>query len=141
MPQPSVCGYRAQMNSSPNFQGRILRYGYRSDDATDEMVETRARELALIDGRAADRTTDQDRALARDELAGRCVPETSLAFSDAVGELSADPSQPRGLRGTQTPMRNDPEDQETAERLVLEGVDEAAHEQMLAARRPRPDEL
>ncbi len=37
-------------------------------------------------------------------------------------------------------MRNEPEDQEVMERLALEGVEEAQHDQMLAARRRERDE-
>lgn len=130
------------MNSSPNTTGRILSHGDRADAATDETVEQRARELALINGRTPQNVTEEDRAAARDELAGRNLREGTLAADDdALGEHSSDPTQPRSMSGTQRPMHNDPDDQETAERLVLEGVDEAAHEQMLAARResrPQP---
>lgn len=106
----------------------------------ENMVETRARELALIAGRSPDRATDGDRAQARAELAGRGGPEPTLADADSVGGLSRDPAEPRSLPGAQTPMRNDAEDQEDAERLVLGGVEEAVHDQMLAARRRRRDE-
>lgn len=124
------------MNSSPNTTGRILRHGDRADEATDETVEQRARELALINGRSPQTVTEEDRAAARDELAGRRSRKGTLADDDAaIGELSPDPTQARSMSGAQTPTHNDPDDQETAERLVLEGVDEAAHEQMLAARR------
>lgn len=106
----------------------------------EEDVETRARELALIDGRPASRVTDEDRALAREELAGRHLPETTLEDAESVGGLSRAPDEPRSLPGAQTPMRNEPEDQETAERLVLDGVEQAAHEQMLADRRRHRDQ-
>lgn len=127
-------------HTSPNSTGRIMRHGSRADDATDEAVENRARELALIDGRSPHRLTQEDLALARDELAGRRLPETTLEDARAIGGMSHDPADPRGIAGQQTPMRNEPEDQETAERLALEGVEEAAHEQMLADRRRNRDE-
>lgn len=106
----------------------------------EDTVENRARELALIDGRSPDRVTEEDRALAREELAGRHLPETTLEDAPVVGGMSSNPAEPRSLAGGQTPMCNELEDQETAERLVLEGVEEAAHEQMLADRRQHRDE-
>jgi hypothetical protein len=56
-----------------------------------------------------------------------------------VDSLSRDPSDPPANRGKQIPDQEEPDDDETAqsERLVEEGVDEAEHDQMLAARRKR----
>lgn len=121
--------------SSPNPSGRILRHGERSDEITSEAIATRARELALIDGRPPSRVTDEDRRLALAELQGHTLPATTLEDNVAAGLLSRDPSDPAAIPGAQAPMQNEPEDQEVAERLVLEGVEEAQHDQMLAARR------
>jgi hypothetical protein len=106
----------------------------------EDIVESRASELAVIAGRPSDRVTGDDRKQARAELDGLAVPEPTLADADSVGGLSRDPAEPRSLAGAQTPMRNEPDDQEIAEKLALGGVEEAVHEQMLAARRQRRDE-
>jgi hypothetical protein len=114
---------------------RILRHGRRADEITAEAIEARAVELALIDGQPSRDVTDLDREQALAELRGQTLPEGS--FDDAEGRavISRDPSEPRSITGAQTPMRNEPEEQELEERLVLEGVEEAQHEQMLADRR------
>jgi len=53
--------------------------------------------------------------------------------------LSRDPSDPAVSRGEQAPNVEEPDDdeQEAPERLTAEGVEEAGHDQMLAARRKR----
>jgi hypothetical protein len=67
--------------------------------------------------------------------------EVAVPGEDAamVDSLSRDPSDPPPNRGEQIPDQEEPDDDEEAqsERLVEEGVDEAEHDQMLAARRKR----
>lgn len=116
---------------------RILRHGKRADEITDEAIEIRAKELALIDGRPARDVSDADRERALAELRGQHLPETSVDDGEGVAGLSHDPSDPLAVPGERTPIYNEPEDQEMQERLVLEGVEEAQHDQMLADRRRR----
>lgn len=123
--------------TSIDHAARILRHGQRADEITDEAIDTRARELALIDGRSPREINDADRARALAELRGETLPETSIDNGDEFSGMSRDPSEPRSISGERTPIRNEPEDQEVQERLVLEGVEEAQHDQMLAARRRR----
>ncbi len=125
------------MKTQPSPSGRILRHGVRSDEVTAEAIETRARELALIDGRRSGDVNDEDRRRGRAELRGDHLPETSLEDEEGAGRLSRDPSDPAVVDGLRKPLQNDPEDQEIQERLVLEGVEEAQHDQMLADRRRR----
>jgi hypothetical protein len=63
-------------------------------------------------------------------------PGEDAVMSDS---LSRDPSEPAVSRGEQVPNVEEPDDDEQAapERLVSEGVEEAGHDQMLAARRKR----
>ncbi|HWA11428.1 MAG TPA: hypothetical protein VG838_18455 [Opitutaceae bacterium] len=96
-------------------------------------VAARASEIAEIENHA--RPTVTDRRRARGELAGRTVPPTSEVESRRTRTVSRDPSEPPGDRGQQKPEMPAPDEQMAAERLVLEGVEEAEHEQMLAARR------
>lgn len=116
---------------------RILRHGKRADEITEEAIEVRARELVLIDGRSPREIGDADRARALAELRGETLPETSLDNGESVAGLSRDPAEPLSIPGERTPDHNVPEDQEVQERLVLEGVEEAQHDQMLAASRRR----
>ncbi len=123
--------------SAIDHSARILRHGLRADEITDEAIAIRARELALIDGRPGRDITDEDRQRALAELRGRTLPDTSLANGEGSAGLSHDPSDPLAVPGARTPDHNEPEDQEVQERLVLEGVGEAQHDQMLADRRRR----
>lgn len=91
----------------------------------------------MIDGRSPREINDEDRRRALAELRGDTLPETSFDDGESSAGLSRDPSEPRSIPGARKPILNEPEDQETQERLVLEGVEEAQHDQMLAARRRR----
>lgn len=124
-------------HTSIDQSARILRHGKRADEITDEAIDVRARELALIDGRSPREATDEDRRRALAELRGDLLPETSFDNGEADAGLSRDPAEPRSIAGERKPILNEPEDQEMQERLVLEGVEEAQHDQMLAARRRR----
>lgn len=124
-------------HTSIDHSTRILRHGKRADEITDEAIALRARELAMIDGRSPRDITDEDRSRALAELRGELLPETSFDDGEAGAGLSRDPSEPRSISGRRKPTLNEPEDQEVQERLVLEGVEEAQHDQMLAARRRR----
>ena len=120
-----------------DHSARILRHGRRADEITDEAIALRARELAIIDGRSPRDITDEDRQRALAELRGELLPETSFDDGEGGAGLSRDPSEPLSIAGERKPTLNEPEDQEVEERLVLEGVEEAQHDQMLAARRRR----
>lgn len=120
--------------------GRILRHGRRADEVTAKAIDVRARELAVIDGRSASTATDDDRRRGREELLGHHFPETTPGEDESADRVTRDPAEPAVNAGRQTPMRNEPEEQEVMERLALEGVEEAQHDQMLAARRHERDE-
>jgi len=115
--------------------GRILRHGHRADQITEEAIDQRARELGQIAGRPPDTITDGDRRRARAELRGEALPETTLTDSEGTLALTRDPSEPPSNTGMHVPQQDEPDNQEVAERLVLEGVEEALHDQMLAASR------
>jgi hypothetical protein len=127
------------MKNQPDQIGRILRHGKSASEITDEAIAIRARELAIIDGRSANDVTEEDLERSQAELRGQHLPETTLEDAVASGGLTRDPSEPVSITGSQAPEQNEPEDQEIMERLVLEGVEEAQHDQMLAARQRRND--
>lgn len=95
-------------------------------------VEQRARELATIADRAT--VTDEDRRQARAQFQDRDLPETVNEDADSTQSLSRDPSDPLADRGHQVPEYGMADEKADLERLALEGVEEAQHEQMLQAR-------
>jgi hypothetical protein len=123
------------MNINEPTSGRILIHGRGAGSAGTRDIEHRARELADIAGRSGSDPTDEDLARAEAELLGKALPDTNSEDEDAQGAISRDPSEPISISGHEVPLREGPDEQKAVERLALEGVDEAQHEQMLAARR------
>jgi len=122
------------MNSHEKNFGKTLIHGDEAGEITPAMIDQRAQEIALIDGR--DQATDEDQLLARKELQGSDLPETMAEDTPTIAAaLNRDPSEPISVPGHQTPNYNEADDDDTTERLAIEGVEEAQHDQMLAARR------
>jgi hypothetical protein len=96
-------------------------------------LQKRAEEIALIAGHAEPTTVDYDQA--RRELAGEAIPATSDVETRRRRTVPRDPSEPPGDAGEENPNQDPADEQMAAERLVLDGVEEAQHEQMLADRR------
>lgn len=112
----------------------MLLHGEAAGEITRSMIELRAQEIALIEGR--DTPTDEDRHLARQELQGGDLPDTTADDSPAIARsLNRDPSEPISVPGHQAPTFNEADDDNVSERLAIEGIEEAQHDQMLAARR------
>lgn len=104
---------------------------------TPEMVEERARELALIAGREPNRVTGSDRIQAKKELLG---DNSGDAAVDDPGIAPSGMGAPPTSTGRQTPRRL-PTDDEIETRTVQEGVDAAEHDEMLqAAKSPTKNE-
>jgi len=116
-------------------QTKILLRGNGTGDLTQDDVEKRAREIAVIRGRDPEALSEDDRAEAWAELNGELLPGTSSTDKNAAGGLSRDPSEPLSDPGHEV-VTAEPEEDETdaRERLANEGVEEAQHDQMLAAR-------
>jgi hypothetical protein len=95
-------------------------------------IERRARELARIAGH---RVNDEDRALARAEFQDRTLPAAVNEDEDSMQSMSRDPSEPISDRGRQTPDYIEVDEKTDLEKITLEGVEEAQHDQMVAARR------
>lgn len=97
------------------------------------MVETRARELALIAGRQVNRITASDRIQAKKELLG---DDSADAAVDDTGIVPGGMGAPPASTGKRTKPQL-PTDDETEIQTVQEGVDEAEHDEMLQAARTR----
>lgn len=116
-------------------QGKILIHDRGAGSITPGDIERRARELASIDGRAVAGVDDRERA-AR-ELRGETIQPASDDAVESTKSLSRDPSDPLSDRGLQRPNYEGSDEEKVSERMVAEGVEEAQHDQMLAARRQR----
>ena len=117
--------------------GKITVHGNGLGVPSPEMVEKRAREIAMIDERNADEFTETDWAHAKDELTGVDSAHAPEA-DDAVGDEMSERDDIPGSSGHQVPNNGFDGDENVGEELVTGGIEEAAHDQMVEARR---DEL
>lgn len=115
--------------------GRILLRGKGTGGLSRADIERRVRELADIDGRSGADITDDDLARANADLLGLRLPPTNVEEAEAHRGLSRDPSEPVSDSGQEIRTHEGPDEEKAVERLAREGVDEAQHEQMIAARR------
>jgi hypothetical protein len=100
---------------------------------TREMVEKRAREIAVINGRASNDFTENDWVQAKHEFLGIQEVE-EIEEEEPVAALTRWDEEP-GTSGHQVENEEAPDEQTFAERLVEEGVEEANHDQMLKGSR------
>ena len=115
--------------------GKISLHGNGMGLPSLEEVERRAREIAMINERNPDEFTDADWAQARKELLGAEHP-TPPEETKQNAELTDDWYVAAASRGHRAPRPGVDEEEETVgEHLVTGGVEEAAHDQMLEARR------
>ena len=123
--RPSV---RGQTGTEIHARGSITK-----GPATPEMVENRAREVALIAGREPNRVTASDRIQAKKELLG---DDSGDAAADDTGIMPSGMGAPPTSKGRKTEPQL-PTDDETETQTVEEGLSEAEHDQMLNAAKTR----
>jgi|SRR5215831_20127005 len=114
--------------------GKIEVHGAGLGAPSSEEVERRAREIALIDERDPEEFTEADWKQARRELMGEennMPPEETLDNANVTEEWTMVPSS----KGHRLPRPGTEEDETVGEHLVIDGLEEAAHDQMLEARR------
>jgi hypothetical protein len=124
--------------SQPGF-GKISVHGDGMGAPTPELIERRAREIALIDERNPDEFTDADWEQARRELLGienTAAPEEVSDTPESEEEHEIVPGSP----GHRAPRAGLEDDETLGEHLVNGGLEEAAHDQMLEARREELEE-
>ncbi len=115
--------------------GKISVHGDGLGAPSPDMVEKRAREIAMIDERDPDEFTDADWEQARRELLG--IPATDAPEEPGHGvdvpeeEREIVPESP----AHRAPRAGFDDDESLGETLVSGGLEEAAHDQMLEARR------
>jgi hypothetical protein len=120
--------------------GKIELHGSGVGVPSNEDIERRAREIAMIDERDPDEFTDADWKQAREELMGvenDEPPEETPEDLELTAEWQVTPSD----RGHRVPRAGVEEDEKTVgESLVSDGQEEAARDQMLEARREELEE-
>ena len=119
-------------NSQPGF-GKINVHGNGMGAPTPELVEKRAREIALIDERNPDDFTDDDWNKAQRELLGKDVIADD---QDERTENMIDRDEVPDESGHRVPRGGGFDDDESlGAHLVEDGIGEAAHDQMVEAAR------
>jgi hypothetical protein len=112
--------------------GKISVHGDGVGVPSPDAVEKRAREIALIGERDPDEFTDADWDQARRELLGTLesgAPEETDDNAEVVEEWNVVASS----KGHRAPRVEDEEN--LGEHLVADGIEEAAHDQMVEARK------
>lgn len=105
--------------------------------ATENDMEQRAREDALISGREPNRVSASDRIQAKKELLGDESEDKPVDENEIIGSGMGAPPVSHGKKIE--PQL--PHDDEVEAQTVEEGVDEAEHDQMLeAAKHPTRSE-
>jgi hypothetical protein len=115
--------------------GHIAENGNGIGSVAPEMVQQRASELAVINGREADDIWPSDLEEAQQELTGSGADDEQTDIINTDPETNAWNPVP-GSVGHRTPDgRNEEEEEWQADsvRLVEEGVAEAEHDQMIRA--------
>lgn len=113
-------------------QGRFTAQGHGLGTVTKEMVQKRAREIALINGR--EQMLDSDFVQAKKELTQEehLTPEPSAAEKVPEEDRWEPVGESVGKEGPKVPASDE---QTFAEKLVEEGVEDAEHDQMAKATR------
>lgn len=111
----------------------MILHGAGAGGISEEDLERRALEIAVINGRSD--ATEDDRAEAYAELQGELLPPTTRDDAQAMGALTRDPSEPPTMAAREAPTHEGDDEDHAVERLATEGVEEAQHDQMLASRR------
>jgi hypothetical protein len=124
------------MRKNPLNKGVIMENADGIGTVTPAMVETRARELALIDGRDSSQPTEADYQQAKRELTGEEEIDVQQENLESLPESEAWDPVP-GSTGHQAADSlgedEDAEGRSESAQMFEEGISEAEHDQMLRA--------
>ena len=120
------------MNDNSHPVGKISVHGNGLGAPSPDTVEKRAREIALIAERDPDEFTDADWDQARRELGG-ALPSNAPEETDENSEVVEEWNVVASSAGHRAPRVEDEEN--VGEHLVEDGIEEAAHDQMVEARK------
>jgi hypothetical protein len=123
------------MDKNPINKGIIAENFKGVGAVTRDMVNARAKELALISGRPASGITQADFEQARRELTGEPDRDSQDEILESLPESSrADPTPVEaGSLDPEPPDEDDDEGRNESAQLVDEGVQEAEHDLMVEA--------
>ena len=131
------------MDKNPLSKGVFTEHGLGVGVITKKMIRERAQEVALINGRKPHELEKTDWEQAKRELTGGPTvdAETALLESLSADEGWDELPEVGDHQAPQSPMEDEDEEgrSETAQ-LVEEGVQEADHDQRLAAAREKQKE-
>jgi hypothetical protein len=120
------------MNDNSLPAGKISVHGDGFGAPSPDAVEKRAREIALIAERDPNEFTDADWEEARRELLG-VQPTNAPEETDENAEVVEEWNVVASSAGHRAPRGE--EDESLGEQLVTDGIQEAAHDQMVEARK------
>ena len=113
-------------------EGKILRGTEGLGTLSPQMLEERAREIARSDGRA--QPNELDRTRAREELIGATSASEKPPTREEPGR---DWGMPLVSSGEKAPTVGPEDEENTLEKLIQEGIEEADHDQRLSSERTR----
>ena len=124
------------MKKNPLNKGIIMENAAGIGTVSAEMVETRARELAAINGRRSSEPSEADYQQAKRELTGESEMDPQEESRESIAE-SDDWDPVPGSTGRQAAESlgedEDAEGRSESAQLFEEGISEAEHDQMLRA--------
>ena len=124
------------MKKNPLNKGIIMENTAGIGTVSAEMVETRARELAAINGRRSSKPSEADYQQAKRELTGESEMDPQEESRESIAE-SDDWDPVPGSTGRQAAESlgedEDAEGRSESAQLFEEGISEAEHDQMLRA--------
>ena len=124
------------MSTMKPASGKIIQHSAGLGAPSAETVRQRARELARIDGR--EEFNDEDWQEAKRELQGGHEPSDTNGEMNMAAMVSEHDMIATSV-GHHVENFGFDDQSNVAEELIAEGMDEAVHEQMLAARREEED--
>jgi len=129
------------MNDRPHSpHGKINLHGNGLGVPSPELVEKRAREIAMIDERDPNDFTETDWHQAKNELTGVGASHVPEEVDEDAGDERSERDEVPGASGHRAPRSGFEEDENVGEELVSGGIEEAAHDQMVEARREELDQ-
>lgn len=124
-------------DTQPGNHGKILDHDAGLGEASEAMVDARARELAEIAGLSPEDSAADFHRQARAELSGRADPNSANDDEGAASELSSYDDVPGESGSAVYPGTNaaaSGDEQTIGESLYAEGISEATHDRMVESR-------
>lgn len=124
------------MSMNPQKQGALINNSSAVGTVTSKIVQERARELSIINGRSSGDILKSDFEQAKRELTGEPEVDPKTAVLESAPESQRWDSLPGSTGHKVPPAPSEDEDDEGRSdnaKLVEEGIAEAEHDQMLQA--------